>query len=43
LPDLAYYDVASARWAVERMPYTVQVGPSSRPADLLTATFRVVD
>jgi beta-glucosidase len=41
--DLAYYDTPSARWVVERMPYTVLVGPSSRRADLLTATFTVAD
>jgi beta-glucosidase len=41
--DLAYYDVSSARWVVEKMPYTVQVGPSSRQADLLAATFTVSD
>jgi beta-glucosidase len=41
--DLAYYETASARWVVERMPHTVLVGRSSRRADLLTATFTVVE
>ncbi len=38
--DLAYYDPQS--WVVERMEYTVLVGPSSRPSDLLGATFKIV-
>ncbi len=41
--DLAYYDAASAGWIVERTAYTVEVGPSSRRADLLVAGFAVVD
>jgi beta-glucosidase len=41
--DLAYYDTPQARWVVERMPYAVLVGPSSRRADLLMASFTVVD
>ena len=41
--DLAYYDAASGRWVIERMPHTVLVGPSSRSTELLTATFVVVD
>jgi len=39
--DLAYYDPAARAWVVERMEYAVLVGPSSRRADLLTASFRV--
>jgi len=41
--DLAYYDTAASRFALERMPYTVLVGPSSRSAELLKATFTVVE
>jgi beta-glucosidase len=41
--DLAYYDPAGKKWVVERMEYPVFVGPSSRQADLLTASFKVVD
>jgi beta-glucosidase len=41
--DLAYYDPRAERWVVERMEYPVYVGPSSRQADLLTASFKVVD
>jgi beta-glucosidase len=39
--DLAYYDVASHAWRVEPTEYTVLVGGSSRPQDLVTAGFRV--
>jgi beta-glucosidase len=39
--DLAYYDPASKAWVVERADYTVEVGRSSRQADLLTSTFKV--
>jgi len=41
--DLAYYDVDAKRWVVERVPYRVLVGSSSRESDLISATFRVVD
>jgi beta-glucosidase len=41
--DLGYYDAAAKQWVVERAPYLVHVGPSSRQADLLTAGFTVVD
>ena len=40
---LAYYDVGAKAWVVERQPHSVSVGGSSRAADLLTATFQVVD
>jgi beta-glucosidase len=40
---LAYYDVGAKAWVVERQPHSVFVGGSSRAADLLTATFQVVD
>ena len=41
--DLAYYDVGTKAWVVERTEYPVYVGPSSRQADLLTTSFRVPD
>ncbi len=41
--DLAYYDTETRGWAVKRMEYEVMVGPSSRPTDLLTAMFKIVD
>jgi len=41
--DLAYYDVGQKAWVVERTGYTLSVGSSSRPADLLTLEFRVTD
>jgi beta-glucosidase len=41
--DLAYYDVEAKTWVVERTTYTALVGPSSRPADLLSLPFRVTD
>lgn len=41
--DLAYYDTGAKAWVVERLGYSVFVGGSSRPADLLTASFRVAD
>jgi hypothetical protein len=41
--DLGYYDAAAKQWVVERAPYLVHVGPSSRQSDLLTAGFTVVD
>jgi beta-glucosidase len=41
--DLAYYDGTAKRWVVERMAYPIYVGPSSRQADLLTASFKIVD
>jgi beta-glucosidase len=43
MEDLAYYDAQAKAWAVERMEYSVFVGGSSRPSDLLTASFRVTD
>jgi beta-glucosidase len=41
--DLAYYDVATAAWVVERGLHSVLIGPSSRPAELLQAQLRVTD
>ena len=39
--DLAYYDLEANRWRVEPVRHEVLVGGSSRPADLLKASFRV--
>ena len=39
--DLAYYDPEAAAWRVEPVGHEVLVGGSSRPADLLKASFRV--
>jgi beta-glucosidase len=41
--DLAYYDTGSKAWVVERLEYSVFVGGSTRPSDLLTVLFRVTD
>ncbi len=41
--DLAYYDTGAKAWVVERMEHTVSVGGSSRPGDLVAASFRVTD
>jgi beta-glucosidase len=41
--DLAYYEVARHAWRVEPTEYRVEVGTSSRPADLGAAAFRVVE
>lgn len=41
--DLAYYEVATRAWVVERGLHSVLVGPSSRAAELLEARFRVRD
>jgi beta-glucosidase len=38
---LAFYDARSAAWEIEEIEYTVHVGPSSRPQDLLSGAFRV--
>jgi len=39
--DLAYYDPEAAAWRVEPVEHEVLVGGSSRPADLLKASFHV--
>jgi beta-glucosidase len=41
--DLAYYDADAKAWVVERLEYSVFVGGSSRPSDLLTVALRVTD
>ena len=41
--DLAYYDPESSAWRVEPVLHQILVGSSSRPADLLQATFGVTD
>jgi hypothetical protein len=38
---MAWYDVEAGGWKVEPMRYQVLVGPSSRQADLLEASFEV--
>ena len=40
--DLAWYDPDSSAWRVEPVEHQVLVGSSSRAADLLQATFRIV-
>jgi beta-glucosidase len=41
--DLAYYDPESSAWRVEPVLHQILVGGSSRPSDLLEATFGVTD
>jgi beta-glucosidase len=41
--DLARYDPDAKAWIVDRLPYEILVGPSSRASDLLTSTVEVVD
>ena len=41
--DLAWYDVVTSSWTIEPMTYRLLVGPSSRQADLLTASVTVAD
>ena len=41
--DLAYYDPESSAWRVEPVLHQILVGSSSRPADLLQATFGVAN
>lgn len=40
--DLAYYDIKSNEWIVEKGKYNVQVGASSKSVDLLTISFKIV-
>jgi len=39
--DLAYYDPKSSAWRVEPVEHEILVGGSSRPADLLKASFHI--
>ncbi|MHA1467855.1 MAG: fibronectin type III-like domain-contianing protein [Promethearchaeota archaeon] len=39
--DLAYYDVVSNDWVVEKIEYVVYIGPSSWEKDLLKTTFQI--
>ena len=39
--DLAYYNVVSNDWVVEKIEYVVYIGPSSREKDLLKTTFQI--
>ncbi len=40
--DLAYYDINSKSWVVEKIDYITYVGPSSREDDLLKANFKIL-
>jgi len=40
--DLAYYDVESRSWIVDKLEYEVYIGPSSREDDLLKASFKII-
>ena len=40
--DLAYYDVESRSWIVEKLEYEVYIGRSSRQDDLLKASFKII-
>ena len=40
--DLAYYNVESKSWIVEKLEYVVYIGRSSREADLLKACFKII-
>ena len=39
--ELAYYNIEKKTWIVEKIEYTIYVGPSSRKEDLLTAIFKI--
>jgi beta-glucosidase len=39
--ELAYYSVEKKAWIVEKIEYTIYVGPSSRKEDLLTIIFKI--
>jgi len=41
--DLAYYDPEASAWRVESVEHEILVGGSSRPADLLKASFRITE
>ena len=41
--DLAWYNPDSKTWEIERMQYTVWVGPSSNPRQLLSRPFTIQD
>ena len=40
--DLAYYDVESKRWIVEKLEYVVSISPASRENNLLKASFKII-
>ncbi|MHA1257255.1 MAG: glycoside hydrolase family 3 C-terminal domain-containing protein, partial [Promethearchaeota archaeon] len=40
--DLAYYNVESKSWIVEKREYVVYIGRSSREVDLLKACFKII-
>jgi beta-glucosidase len=41
LKDLAYYDVTSKEWIVEKGTYTILIGPSSTNTELISTTFAI--
>ncbi|MFX0024980.1 MAG: beta-glucosidase [Candidatus Hermodarchaeota archaeon] len=40
--DLAFYDINSKSWIIEKIEYIIYLGPSSRKEDLLTTNFKIV-
>ncbi len=39
--DLAYYDIDTSSWIVEKIAYVIYAGPSSRRSDLLSAVLKI--
>lgn len=39
--DFAYYDTDSHSWVVEKIPYVIYAGPSSRQSDLLSTIVKI--
>ena len=40
--ELAYYDINSKSWVVEKIEYIAYIGPSSREVNLLKANFKIL-
>jgi len=40
--DLAYYDIESKSWIVEKLEYVVYIGPTSIEDNLLKASFKII-
>ncbi len=40
--DLAYYDINSKSWIIEKIDYIVYLGPSSKEEDLLKTNFKII-
>ncbi|MFX1453705.1 MAG: beta-glucosidase, partial [Promethearchaeota archaeon] len=40
--DLAYYDINSKNWVIEKIEYILYLGPSSREEDLLKSYFKIL-